>query len=165
MVGIKAIFDKYKRLHKNSVEEFDPTLKNVLRWMRANRVAEENASMPESKANTGAIDVYRMHRSVQHFDQFPEQTKMLYLTIAMAYPGFQVYACGSRVRGCYIDFMADDYHGVKKAREMAGMKNKLTSDFDYWVDPAAVAKITLPDCCERVRCRVDLKLPIPVYNG
>lgn len=165
MIGVKVIFDKFKALHPGSKDIFDPTIRNVMKWIRANKIAEFNASLKSVDIDKTLIEKYRELRRIDRFDQFNDRTSAMYLAVAMAYPGVQVYACGSRVRGCYIDFMAKDYHNIQQARELAGMKNKLTSDYDYWVEPGAVAKIDLPDCCERVRCRVDLKIPIPIYNG
>lgn len=111
------------------------------------------------------VEELRKLRGVKTFADFPESTKAVYLEVAKCFPGVQVWACGSRVRGDYRE--KNDYFFVNIAREMAGMKMKDESDFDFLVAPDAVQVGELPENTERVRCRIPESelIEIPVYYG
>lgn len=104
-------------------------------------------------------------RGVRLFDQMPTKTRKVYLAVAKCFPGVQVWAVGSRVRGDYVDQM--DGELVRGARSKAGMKPKLESDFDFLVAPDAVQVGELPPNTERVKCLIpeSEKVKIPVYYG
>jgi len=108
----------------------------------------------------------RKMRGVKAFDEFPKATQEIYLAVAKCFPGWQVWAVGSRVRGDYIDKI--DYgRFVQKARAKAGMKPKDESDFDFMVAPDAVQVGELPPNTERLKCRIpeSEKIEIPIFQN
>lgn len=109
------------------------------------------------------IEMLRKLRGVKQFSQFPSRTQEIYLAVAKCFPGVQVWAVGSRVRGDYVERY--DYFFVSAARNEAGMKQKTESDFDFLVSPDAVQVGELPPNTERVRCRIpeSEKIAIPIY--
>lgn len=109
-----------------------------------------------------SVEQLRKVRGVKTFDDFPPATQRVYLEVAKCFPGVQVWACGSRVRGDYVE--TGDYFFVKEARKMAGMKRKEQSDFDFWTTGKPVRE--LPENTEQVRCRVpeNEKVAIPIFN-
>lgn len=109
------------------------------------------------------IEMLRKLRGVKQFSQFPSRTQEIYLDVAKCFPGVQVWAVGSRVRGDYVERY--DYFFVSAARNEAGMKQKTESDFDFLVSPDAVQVGELPPNTERVRCRIpeSEKIAIPIY--
>ena len=94
------------------------------------------------------IDELRAGRGVDYFDDMPKMHKAAYLAIAAAFPNVQVYACGSRVRGDYVDLFSSDY--VHEAREAAGMKRKQESDYDFIVESHYQPVHPLPGYADRV---------------
>lgn len=109
------------------------------------------------------IEMLRKLRGVKSFDQFPESTKRVYLQVAKCFPGIQVWAFGSRVVGHYVD--KRDGEEIRAARKIAGIKDKIESDFDFLVEPNAIQVGELPPNTERVRCRIpeSEKIAIPIY--
>lgn len=117
------------------------------------------------------VEILRAMRGVKTFADFPESTRDIYLAVARCFPGVQVWAVGSRVRGDYISITDDSgflfFEFVKLARSMAGIKFKTESDFDFLVAPDAVQVGELPPNTERVRCRIpdNEKIEIPIFYG
>ena len=123
------------------------------------------------------VEALRKTRGVKTFADFPESTKAVYLEVAKCFPGVQVWACGSRVRGDCIDTPVIqengqhkrgawlEYANVIRARKAAGMKDKVKSDFDFFVSPDAEQVGELPKGAERVRCRMpeNERIEIPIY--
>jgi len=110
------------------------------------------------------VEILREIRGVRLFDQMPVKTQRVYLQVAKCFPGVQVWAVGSRVKGYYIEKGDGDF--VKEARAAAGMKPKVESDFDFLVAPDAVQAGELPPNCERVRCRIPMneRIEIPIFH-
>lgn len=104
-------------------------------------------------------------RGVKSFADFPKLTQVIYLAVARCFPGVQVWAVGSRVRGDYKD--KNDGLLIRNARIIVGMKDKAESDFDFLVAPDAVQVGELPPNAERVRCVILEKerIEIPIYYG
>jgi len=117
------------------------------------------------KRDLSGVEALRKLRGVKSFDQFPESTKAVYLAVAKCFPGWQVYAIGSRVRGDYVDRFEGS--AIYAARYRAGMKSKIESDFDFLVSPDAVQVGELPENTERVRCRIpeNERIEIPIFYG
>jgi hypothetical protein len=111
------------------------------------------------------VEILRNQRGVKTFTDFPQSTQDIYLRVAKCFPGWQVYAVGSRVRGDYVD----RFEGVAiyAARYRAGMKSKIESDFDFLVSPDAVQVVEFPANTERVRCRIpeNERIEIPIFYG
>ena len=124
--------------------------------------APDKWGQPIKRDLLGLFELRNM-RSVSTFSEFPSGTKDIYRRVAKCFPGAQVWAVGSRVRGDYTKHT--DGRWIKEARAKAGMKPKDESDFDFLVSPAAVQVGELPANTERVRCRIpeSEKIPIPIY--
>lgn len=117
------------------------------------------------KRDLSGVEILREIRGVRLFDQMPTRTRRVYSDIARCFPGVQVWAVGSRVRGDYV--LESDGDWIREARRKAGMKDKTESDFDFLVSPDAVQVGDLPPNTERVRCRVPMneRIEIPIYHG
>ena len=104
----------------------------------------------------------RSIRGVTYFEEFPKATQEIYLKIAACFPAHDVWACGSRVRGDYVE-AAENYEFVRKARRLAFMAEKETSDFDFWTTPDAKQVGELPKGADRCKVRVpdEEKILIP----
>lgn len=111
------------------------------------------------------VEELRKTRGVKTFADFPERTQEIYLQVAKCFPGWQVWACGSRVVGHYVD--KRDGEEIRRARIDAGIKDKIESDFDFLVEPNANQSGKLPDGAERVRCKIpsNEKIKVPIYLG
>ena len=145
-------------------EAYDPKPENVQRWEWHIKQAKERPKGEPIKNDDGAITLLRLKRAVNCFADFPAATRAIYTDIAGRFPGSQVWACGSRVRGDYMNF-AGDTEAIE-ARAAAGMKRKLHSDFDFWAVPDAeqVGKLVAnADRC-RVRIPEKEKIPIPMWD-
>lgn len=131
------------------------------------RDAPDKWGTPITRDLTG-VEHLRKIRGVKVFEDFPETTQGVYGDIAKCFPGVQVWACGSRVRGDYVD--VGDYFFVNEARKQAGMKYKKVSDFDFFVEPDAVPVMELPPNTGRVRCRIPesemvaIPVHVPVFS-
>lgn len=110
------------------------------------------------------VEELRKLRGVKTFEEMPLYVQRVYLEVARCFPNIQVWACGSRVRGDYIE--PGDYFFVKIAREMAGMKPKKESDFDFFIYGKAHPVCALPPNTELVKCRIPEKelIAIPIFK-
>ena len=132
----------------------------------------ERAGLKEVVNDTKEIESLRRLRRVRRFSDFPDFTKNVYQNIAGCFPGIQVYACGSRVRGDYIDWLTLDNTPslsqmlVESAREKAGMKKKFDSDYDYWAAPEFQPVSKPPINTDRCRLRIPEKekIPLPMWD-
>ncbi len=120
------------------------------------------------------VERLRKLRGVKTFADFPEGTKAVYMEVAKCFPGVQVWAVGSRVRGDYVDKEPsrgdwerhDSWVCSIIWRERAGMKFKEESDYDFLVSPDAVQVGELPPNTERVRCRIPEgeRITVPIFK-
>lgn len=129
----RSLFDQFILLHPNSNEEYSPTLQNMQRWawhvkQAAGRPAydEVKKQIPE-KARRIAES-----RSFKNFYDMPEYMKDRYLQIAAMFPGLQFYACGSRVRGEYIDKFSGKV--IADLRRKLQKQDREESDYDVFVE-------------------------------
>ena len=140
--------------------------------LRIDRIAEmeerqqERDSLKVVERDTSEIEKLRSKRRISRFKDFPWPTAKRYMDIAGAYPGKQVYACGSRVRGDYIDIFIKDAFKIRLARVNAGMADKKESDFDFWVEPNSVPVGIVSRRADRCRLRIpeNEKIPLPMWD-
>lgn len=126
---------------------------------------KEAAALPEYpvlERDLSGVELLRTIRGVRYFEEMPKATQEMYLKIAACFPENEVWACGSRVRGDYIE-ASENYEFVKKARRLAFMAEKETSDFDFWTAKDAKQVGELPEGADRCNVRVpdDEKILIP----
>ena len=117
-MGIREAYNEYLRLHPKTRQQYSPTPANHAKWLRAVKAAQQNADLPSTTFDSSEIEAIRVERRVSTWFDFDAETRARYTLVAMCYPGRQVYACGSRVRGDYADGTAR----VAAARAKAGMK-------------------------------------------
>ena len=111
------------------------------------------------------VEILRELRGVKAFEEMPLYVQRIYLDVARCFPGVQVWAVGSRVRGDYVE--PGDGVEVRAARVAAGMKDKQESDFDFLIlDSTAQPVCELPENTERVRVRVpeNEMVAIPIFQ-
>lgn len=156
---------KFRTLHPYSRDEFSTEPEKLTKWRHHNAA---RMSQPEYKTITvdnSMLLKIREKYGVTSFEQMPGYTQAIYELVAKCFPGFQVYACGSRVRGDYVDVVVPTDKIVFDARKAAGFKCRENSDYDFWVEPAAIQIKDLPPNCDRARLRIPEKekVAIPIY--
>lgn len=151
----REVFDLFKTLHPNSTEEFNPTPGNVQRWRWHNGTAQLqrasdliHAKKYEHKIPDSFAELIEKRR-VQSFDDFDARTKGIYRHIASLFPGVDVFACGSRVRGDYVN--AGDDPKICEWRAAIGKAEKVESDFDFYAPLDAIPVSDIPPYADRLR--------------
>lgn len=126
----------------------------------------ERAALKEVVNDTKDIEAIRAKYGVSDYSQFKDYQKHYWRLISGMYPGVQVYACGSRVRGDYIEPGQTEYFTIKDARMRAGMAPKRESDYDYWIPADIKTVISHYPMFDRVRVRIpeNEKIPIPMWD-
>lgn len=158
------VFLEFKEACPASKEGFEPSAANRHRWLHHIQAVNKTHGFPKVERDCAALDELRRERKVSSIEQMPWYIASRYIQIAGCFPGFEVFACGSRVRGGYVD--AWDSEEIRAARCAAGMSPKQASDFDFWVRPAARQVGELPKRAERVRCIVpeSEKILVPMWD-
>lgn len=113
--------------------------------------------------DTGPLKDLVAKRKVANWEEFPAATKAMYLTIARCYPGVQVHACGSRVKGYYRDLIDVE---AEHARVLICHRAKV-SDFDFIAPKGALPVCPLPLGADQANTlpQVGCSIPIPIYHG
>ena len=163
---MRKAYEQFKKLHPRTRQAYLPTPANYAKWMRAIEAAETNAALAEFKRDTSAIDAIAERRRVTAFEDFPAVAKPAYRVVARAYAGRQVWACGSRVKGCWVEPGCEGEAQVRAARAAAGMADKVRSDWDYFAEPDTVQHFALPAQYDRCRVRIPPGelVAIPIYD-
>ncbi len=145
-------------------EPYDPTPGNLRRWQWHISQSEAMEKGDPIEKNDWLLNSIRCSRWAYSFSDFPEKTRAVYAAISARFPGAQVWACGSRVRGDYVDGPDDII--LRAARRLARMKDKEFSDFDFWTAPDAEQVGALPENVDRCRVRVpeNEKIAIPMWE-
>ncbi len=130
---MRNLYQEFKALHPNSKEQFEPTAENLQRWHwhiveAGKRPAGEavDMSIPEQ-----ALSIAK-GRSFATFYDMPPYMRERYLHIAGLFPGIQFYACGSRVKGEYIEKWSGE--SIRHLRKMLHKPEKEESDYDVCID-------------------------------
>lgn len=166
------VWNKFKKLFPNSPEVYPHySRENIARWNYHIAHAEIGEKFEPVAVNKALLEQIRLERAVSVFERFPSETAKRYEEITWRFPGVHVYACGSRVRGDWWDMEMDrmDISNdiILQARYEGGMRIDKYSDYDFWVEPNAVAKEPLPIWADRFRGKFNEKemVAIPIYNG
>lgn len=133
---MQTIYNEFKRLHPNCTEAYYPTPENVARWKWHIAETQKRPVMEEveSTVRQAAFEIAQT-RSYKTFYEMPKYMQERYLYIAGLFPGVQIYACGSRVNGEYIE----EFSGasIKRLRVDLGKLDKTESDYDFCADIVA----------------------------
>lgn len=160
------IWNEFRRLHPNSPEKTPVyTEENIRRWKYHIEESRKNEGFEKVNLDLLSIEGLRASSGVSVFDEFDRGQQTMYKEIAKCFPGVQVYACGSQVRG---DYMRDyNFSYVIEARIAAGMRVDRVSDFDFWVAPSVENSwiSPLPPGADRFRGKFNEKtmIPIPIH--
>jgi hypothetical protein len=156
MTTPRALYKRFREIHPRSLEPYNPTPANVRRWAWHIRQAGTHPKytryVPEKCKDFEELVKIRRVRS---FDDLEVFDKLIFQRIANCFTG-PVYACGSRVRGDYIEIT--DPPEVAEWRKRAGKPPKEVSDYDFWT-PADSFQVCeeLPKNADRLRHGVDDK--------
>lgn len=126
----KDFFDRFKELHPNSPDQYEPDLASIQRWVWSVKEAQERASVGYDKfevkdqRNAKAL---ALSRGVRSWGRLPEYMRNKFLELASRFPGRQVWATGSRVTGEYID----NTSGINIVRMREALLKKPTKESDY----------------------------------
>lgn len=161
----RKIWNEFKRIHPNTPERPFYSEASVKRWLYHINEAEKNKGFEKVELDMSEIERIRKENKVIEWDGFGIYQKVAYSEIARCYPGSQVFACGSQVRGDYFDNF--NMSRVIRARQKAGMQTLRFSDFDYWVHPNVLNASILPEYADRYRGKFNPNemVAIPIYYG
>jgi hypothetical protein len=162
---VRRIYDKFKSLHANSIEAYEPTGANVLRWQWHIDQAKDRPLQYEQYVISGRFDAELLanERRYGEFSQMPPYMRDKYLKISEIFPGVQFYACGSRVTGGYIDkFCGDAIVDMRKA--LGKNTAKVESDYDVWVDFKKYSKISIEEMRKALPLWADIVHAVPPYE-
>lgn len=164
----RDLYARFIALHPNRREEFNPTLENLQRWNwhvveAARRPTPEQIVLQESAA---AVEIAQS-RAFSQFGQMPTYMQAKYFELAALFPGVQLYACGSRVTGRYVELFSGA--SIRKMRAGLNLPDKPESDYDICVDrPADLAAMreALPPWADLLNHGVPdhEKIPIPMWD-
>jgi len=158
---MRAMFDRFKELHPNNSEPFTPTLPNMQRWNYHIRQAEKQAHYDSVSFETDAEAIEAAKaRAFKSWDDFPAYMQSKYQQIAGMFPGVQFYACGSRVRGEYVEGWSGD--DIRKLRKALHKSDKRESDYDVCMDIAGPeSKVKAADIRSKLPIWADLVTGVP----
>lgn len=144
----------FKQACPNNKERYRPTPANIQRWKwHIKEAAKRKEEIAQAKKWEWDLPESFLklieRRRVRRWEDFDEKTQSIYRHIADMFPGFPVYACGSRVRGDYTEYL--DPTEIKEWRKRAGKAEKERSDYDFWTPLNAVQYGELPDYADRLR--------------
>ena len=159
-------WQRFKDLHPNTPENPDYSEASVKRWLYHINEAEKNKGFEKVELDTKDISFFRENYRVQNWCSMNMSQISVYSKIAECFPGVEVWACGSQMRGDHIS--AEHYdERIVDARRKAGMRTDRMSDFDFWVHPNAQPVKELPINADRYRGKFNEKemVAIPIYYG
>ena len=162
-----GIWARFKALHPNTPEIPDYSETSVKRWLYHINEAEKNKGFEKVELDMAEIQVIRLMRQKKAWDEFDATQKDVYGSVSECFPGIQVFACGSQMRGDSINSSVFGFSEVISARIKAGMRVDRISDFDYWVHPSATPCKPTIIGTDRYRGKFNEKemVAIPIYYG
>ncbi len=162
-----TVWITFRAMFPNSSQPFTDDPAKVEAWRYAIRQKQAATVYSTIAVDNSELLAIRQIYAVKDFDGMPKYQQDVYLKIAVCYPGFQVYACGSRVRGDYVECFYPGDHIVIQARKKAGLRARVQSDYDFWVEPAAIQVGELPPDADRCRLRIpdNEKVKVPICRG
>ena len=160
-----GIWARFKAIHPNTPENPDYYEASVKRWLYHINEAEKNKGFERAELDMSEIERIREENRVKKWADFNSFQKVSYRAIAESYMGVQIFACGSQVRGDYMEYPPREK--VIIARQKAGMRTDRFSDFDFWVEHGFKPTSPLPNYADRYRGKFNEKemVAIPIYYG
>ena len=156
------IYYAFKHVCPNSKEKFAPTLENIAHWKFQINRAKERETFEPITLNSEPLEKIKQLRKFENFQEMPAYMQWRYLRISSCFPGFQVWAAGSRVDGSYIESWEGEE--IAEPRRLAGKQDKVSSDYDFAVDIKAVPVYDLPALTDRLKVRTNNKIPIAMWS-
>lgn len=146
----RATFDIFKTLHPNNTEEFNPTPENLARWEWHVNHRQADIAVPAFEfQGLEELEAIRKERGAKDWEDLPETMRRAYAILASLFPGIMVAACGSRVRGDYVEaWMPDSF---RRLRQSAGMAWKTQSDYDFVAFTTGGPISDLPEWADRLK--------------
>lgn len=148
------IFLKFKKCCPNSRDQYIPTNENMIRWrwhvsqMEQHKIEIGKTPTIRRKAKPRKFE----RRRAKSFDDLPPYMRQQYGEIASHFPGIQVWACGSRVAGDYVEPWDDPEIALLRAANFKQPKSQ--SDFDFWIEGSPTPVGDLPTWADHVRGRI-----------
>ena len=166
MKDVEQIWSEFKTMFPNSPEKYSPTTENVTRWewhIREHETQKSKFPKPVLRPSR-KIDRDAPIRAVSRFDEFPAYMVNAWGEIASHFPGVQVWACGSRVSGEYVEKWSPDT--VRQWRAANYKKPKIESDYDFWIAGFPTPIGQMPDWADWVKGTIDQKqrIQIPMWD-
>jgi hypothetical protein len=160
------LFERYQEAYPNANAVYDPTPGNVRKWANALEAKQRIGNLARYEREYKGIEQLRSERGAVTYEGMAQNARQMYQRVKECYIGVPVYACGSRVRGDYVDMWNAPGDGVRSARIEAGMPDKKESDFDYWLSGEYETNANVPPVCDRVRCVVpnSEKIMLPEWD-
>lgn len=150
------IFLKFKKCCPNSRDQYIPTNENLIRWRWHVAQSEQNkigiGGDPKQVIRRKARPRKFERRRAKTFNDLPPYMREQYGVIASHFPGIQVWACGSRVAGDYVEPWDDDE--IRVLRDANFKQPKRQSDFDFWIEGNPTPVGNLPTWADHVRGRI-----------
>ena len=144
------LYQAFKAAFPNNFEPYAPTVDNIARWKW--HLAEQE-KMPgyelvqqEPLADWDEV-ISRTRR--EYWLDLPAYMRAVYVDLSGYFPGVQLWACGSRVNGGYVEKWSSDQ--FRQLRLAAGRSNKDSSDYDFFAPEGAHPVKSLPNHFDRVR--------------
>lgn len=167
---LRQLYEKFKQLHPNTADDFEPTMEAAQRWRWHIKQAEQKATRTafENEEPTAEEEATAESRAFKSFEEMPSYMQDQFLLIASHFPGRQVFATGSRTTGEYMEEWSPET--VKELRRKLGKKETSKSDYDitFEADPGtdvATLRAALPPGADIVRPQARAnKLPIPMWD-
>lgn len=158
-------FEQFKTMFPNNGEQYDPTHDNVQRWKWHLRQANQQQQydiFPREVLEDWQAVIEKT--AVETWNDMPAYMRVVYLELSGYFPGVQLFACGSRVNGGYVEKWSS--HEFRQLRASAGRTNKDSSDYDFICPEPCQPVKNLPGHFDRVRYlpQGEKSIPIPMWD-
>jgi hypothetical protein len=126
----QRLLNDFKARHPNNAEDLPLTPENIARmqWHLKQELRKGDFVEIEYKENATARQMANTRR-FETWGQMPPYMRVNYLRIADQYAGSQVFACGSRVNGEYLERWSSN--DVRDMRSGLMKSEKEESDYDF----------------------------------
>jgi len=153
------VYAEFIRLHPKSKEVFILSDENLKRWRWHIENIKAMPHLERIEINGALARDWADARKFYDFSELPKYMKTRYSILSSLFPDRQVYACGSRINGEYVE----DWSGpeVDEMRAQLMKQVKRTSDYDFFMD--IPPKEPIPEWADFV-LRTERKIEIPMWD-